>query len=224
MFLRTKEEILMESSLEETPSVTGVLTEDVMIEVHSLMERLQFDVSDYSAEDLDESVILSILSEESEEELKEKIEALNVEVEKEKTTVIKKRNLAKVLGWWTLGMFLLAGAIFLTGGVMSSTTAGMLMLSPKFSATLISGIAATSGSSAAAALLPTILYAVSSIAYVTTGILALVHRSKAKSAAARLRKFLPELRNLESRAKSQQIKDELARIEGKIEGIVAEYG
>lgn len=187
MFLRTKEEILMEGSLGETLYTTGVLTEDISIEMHSLMEKLGIDVSEYTAEELDESTILFILSEESEEDIKSQLDTLKDEIDEQKSEVMRKRNIAKALGWWTLGLF------------------------------LFTAVASTSY-----ALIP--LAVLTDIAWVVTGICALVEGSNAKKAAGKLRGALPKLRALQNRAKTAQVRDRIAALESKIEETVAQYG
>ena len=62
------------------------------------------------------------------------------------------------------------------------------------------------------------------IAWVVTGICALVEGSNAKKAAGKLRGALPKLRALQNRAKTPQIKDRIAALESKIEETVAQYG
>jgi len=130
MFLRKKEDILSESS--QVLIKKQLAESSYNREVNALLERLGLPQGNIS---LSEDSFITTLNEVSEDDLKEKFERLKKEVNENKDTVIKNRNIAVAMAWWALGLY--CAAVLLT---LLSPILGILVLIASIITSIISAV------------------------------------------------------------------------------------
>jgi len=114
MFLRTKEDILSESS--QALIKEQLAESSYNREVNALLERLGLPQDNIS---LSEDSFITTLNEVSEDDLKEKFERLKEEINENKDTVIKNGNIGVAMAWWALGLYCAGVLLSLLSPILS---------------------------------------------------------------------------------------------------------
>jgi uncharacterized protein YaaR (DUF327 family) len=119
MFLKSKNELMFESGLHNfsLQEELSFYSSRIRKEICGLLERLDIPgYEDLESSSLSESAVFSILSEMSEEDAADKLEELKEEINREREIVERKKDIARVMAWWAVGL-LIAGIVFIESGL-----------------------------------------------------------------------------------------------------------